>query len=211
MPSVETAARVLESFATRLNPSKLEQVVRYANLLMKWNRKINLTRVMEEESIYRVHFGESFQLWPFLEGPVVSLIDIGSGAGFPGMALKIMCPELDVTLLESSGKKIAFLGEVATVLGFHEGLHLVPQRLEDFAVGADARYDVATVRGVRLDKRGLSMISGILNDPGRVCIVTNPTQAEGLVLFSAAFSWSAPQALGASSGRVALVGEKRST
>jgi len=138
---------LLEPFGLTLSSDQISQMIAYLELLLRWNQKINLTAIRDPESCVTRHFGESLYLsrWVELKG---KLLDIGSGAGFPGLTLKIVFPHLSVTLLEPVAKKRAFLKEVARVCGM--GLVEVRgERLEDFARGASlALYDAATARAV---------------------------------------------------------------
>src|ERR1039458_3252543 len=130
------AAR-LEPFLNReLTPAQLDQISTYIDLLQRWNARINLTAIRDPEEAVTRHFGESLFLARHvpLQG---SLLDIGSGAGFPGLALKIVFPDLSVTLLEPVTKKRAFLKEAARVCGFTQ-VTVRGQRLEALAPeGAD--------------------------------------------------------------------------
>jgi 16S rRNA (guanine527-N7)-methyltransferase len=87
----------------------------YLELIVKWNARMNLTAIREPEEIVRRHFGESLFVCGFLEG-ITTLLDYGSGAGFPGVPIQIVRPDLRVTLAESQGKKAAFLREVVREL-----------------------------------------------------------------------------------------------
>src|SRR3990172_6627889 len=119
MLSVSRVSNLLEPFGLDLHRHQIEQVRAYLELLMRWNQRINLTAIRTPEGCATRHFGESLYLarWVELRG---KLLDIGSGAGFPGLALKICSPELAVTLLEPVAKKRAFLKEVARACGFSE-------------------------------------------------------------------------------------------
>src|SRR5208283_814072 len=118
MPSEATIRQLLEPFGLNLSPEQIGQMIVYLELLLRWNKKINLTGIRDEESCVTRHFGESLYLgrWVEFRG---NLLDIGSGAGFPGLGLKIIFPGLAVTLLEPVSKKRAFLKEVARVCGMN--------------------------------------------------------------------------------------------
>ena len=139
--------RLLEPFGLSLSSDQISQLMAYLELLLRWNQKINLTAIRDPESCVTRHFGESLYLsrWVELKG---RLLDIGSGAGFPGLSLKIIFPHLSVTLLEPVAKKRAFLKEVARVCGMSL-VEVRRERLEDFAGGPSlALYDAATARAV---------------------------------------------------------------
>jgi 16S rRNA (guanine527-N7)-methyltransferase len=111
---------ILEGYLTRL-PDGIEfKVSRYLELLAAWGEKIPLTSVRDPEEIVRFHFGESMFAASLIEMANGRLADVGTGAGFPGLALKLVRPALAVTLIEPSKKKAAFLHEVMRSLGLND-------------------------------------------------------------------------------------------
>lgn len=153
--SAEVLRNALESGAEalgiRLEPEKLQSCLRYADLLLEYNRHTNLTRITDPESVAVKHFVDSLTVLAVVPHLAKggSLADIGTGAGFPGLVLKIACPDLHVTLIDSLGKRLTFLAEVVQALGL-PNVTLVHARAED--VGRDPahrdRYDVVTARAV---------------------------------------------------------------
>jgi len=142
-----TVRLLLEPYGLGLSTGQVGQVIAYLELLLGWNKKINLTSIRDAETCVPRHFGESLYLgrWVGLSG---RLLDIGSGAGFPGLCLKIIFPDLSVTLLEPVAKKRAFLKEAARVCGMSL-VEVRRERLEDFAGGSSlSPYDAATARAV---------------------------------------------------------------
>src|SRR5215831_7209323 len=138
MERVESAtiARLLRPFAT-LNQEQLNQTSAYLDLLLKWNTRINLTSVRDPKEIIARHFGESFFAASRLLGQSVeTVIDLGSGAGFPGLPMAIFAPGVQVTLLESNAKKTAFLNEAAYALRLSNA-KTVRLRGEEYAGRAD--------------------------------------------------------------------------
>jgi 16S rRNA (guanine527-N7)-methyltransferase len=115
-------ATLLETYLTGASvPSTLyAQLSVYLDLLVRWNARTNLTAIRDPEEIVRRHFGESLfagvHLAPLLP-PTATLLDFGSGAGFPGLPIQLLLPELQVTLAESQGKKASFLREAVRTLG----------------------------------------------------------------------------------------------
>ncbi len=146
--------QLLAPFAVELSSAQTTQLLTYLDLLLRWNRRINLTAIRTPEECVTRHFGESLYLgrWVELRG---KLLDIGSGAGFPGLALKIIFPQLVITLLEPVAKKRAFLKEVMRACGM-ELVEVRPERLQDFqnrpvhqgCAAGEALFDVATARAV---------------------------------------------------------------
>ena len=134
-----------------LNDRQKKQFHRYFQLLVEWNEKINLTAITAEEEVYLKHFYDS--LAPILQGYVlnepISLLDIGAGAGFPSLPMKILFPQLEVTIIDSLNKRIQFLHLLAEDLGL-EGVHFYHGRAEDFAQDKQfrAQFDLVTARAV---------------------------------------------------------------
>ena len=134
-----------------LNDRQKKQFHRYFQLLVEWNEKINLTAITAEDEVYLKHFYDS--LAPILQGYVlnepISLLDIGAGAGFPSLPMKILFPQLEVTIIDSLNKRIQFLHLLAEDLGL-EGVHFYHGRAEDFAQDKQfrAQFDLVTARAV---------------------------------------------------------------
>ncbi len=127
----------------------LDRFSTYASLLVEWNEKINLTAITEEDDIVIKHFIDSLTLLPHFKKDPLSLIDVGTGAGFPGIPLKISRENLNVTLLDSLDKRIKFLNEVGQALKL-KGIRAIHGRAEDMGVKPEhrERYDVAVARAV---------------------------------------------------------------
>ncbi|MGT2930249.1 16S rRNA (guanine(527)-N(7))-methyltransferase RsmG [Streptococcus dentasini] len=134
-----------------LTEQQKQQFATYFELLIDWNNKINLTAITEKNEVYLKHFYDS--LAPVLQGMVtnrpIRLLDIGAGAGFPSLPMKIICPELQVTIIDSLNKRINFLETLAQKLNI-TGVHFYHGRAEDF--GQDkafrAQFDLVTARAV---------------------------------------------------------------
>ena len=137
------------AWGLRLDQRQIEQFARYSAELRAWNTRVNLTAITDEEGIVARHFLDSLRCALSWGDAPSSLIDIGSGAGFPGLPLKILRPELRVALVESVGKKAAFLRHMITVLDLRD-VTVLTARAE--TVGRDPQhreqYDVVTARAV---------------------------------------------------------------
>lgn len=116
----------------------------YFSLLVEWNEKFNLTAITEQNEVYEKHFIDSLISEKYVDFAGKSLLDVGSGAGFPGIPLAIAHPDLEVTLLESNGKKITFLNEVVNKLNL-DNVKVVQGRSEEFK----GEYDFVTARAVK--------------------------------------------------------------
>lgn len=134
-----------------LNERQLEQFDQYYRLLVEWNDKMNLTAITDREGVYVKHFYDSVSLAFFVDVPSVrTLADIGSGAGFPSIPLKIVFPHLEVTIIDSLNKRIQFLFHLADSLGFGKEVRCVHARAEDAARRPELRdsFDLVTARAV---------------------------------------------------------------
>lgn len=141
----------LAELGFQLTDKQKKQFKRYLDLLVEWNEKINLTAITEEDEVYLKHFYDS--LGPILQGYLknesISILDIGAGAGFPSLPMKILFPKLEVTIIDSLNKRIHFLNLLAQELDL-EGVHFYHGRAEDFAQDKKfrAQFDVVTARAV---------------------------------------------------------------
>lgn len=137
-------------FGWQLTPAQLAAFQTYADELETWNRRANLTAITGDEAVQIKHFLDSLTcLLAFPDGEGQRAIDVGSGAGFPGLPLKIMRPDLRLTLLESVGKKVEFLRHVTARLALSDVV-LLPGRAEDHARSSAQReqYDIVLARAV---------------------------------------------------------------
>lgn len=138
----------LKNLNIQLTDKQLEQLNQYYQLLVEWNKVMNLTGITEEKEVYLKHFYDSLTIARIIDLKKEStLCDIGSGAGFPGMVLKIVYPDLKITLVDSLQKRITFLNEVVKQLDLKD-IELVHDRAEDFAKNNREKYDVVTARAV---------------------------------------------------------------
>ena len=138
------AARV----GAALDQSMLERLDIYAARLVEWNEKINLTAITDPEGIVRKHFIDSLTLAPLLPAGKFSLIDVGTGAGFPGMPLAVLRGDMELTLLDSLNKRLVFIEALCAELGITA--RLIHARAEEAGRKPELRerFDVATARAV---------------------------------------------------------------
>lgn len=148
---METLVREAQAlFNIHLSARQIAALSTYEKELLEWNQKFNLTAIRDLESIRTKHFLDSFScVLAWKASPPNRLIDVGTGAGFPGIPLKILYPNLKLTLVESVGKKVLFCQHLVRVLGL-EHVDVIQARAED--LGQDARhretYDCAVARAV---------------------------------------------------------------
>ena len=138
-----------EKMGIELSQNQLEKFDLYKKLLLEWNEKMNLTAITDYEGIAIKHFADSISVLPLIENKNASLIDVGTGAGFPGIPLKIANDGFKVTLLDSLNKRITFLEEVKKELGI-TNLECIHSRAEDGGRNADLRekFDYCVSRAV---------------------------------------------------------------
>jgi 16S rRNA (guanine527-N7)-methyltransferase len=143
-------ARHARAFGIELAPAQLGLFETYCAELVAWNRRVNLTAITARDDIYLKHFLDALSLAPILRAHANdALIDIGSGAGFPGIPLKIIFPSLRVALLEATGKKVTFLDHLIATLQLRDVV-AIHARAEELAhqPAHRERYAVATARAV---------------------------------------------------------------
>lgn len=139
----------LQQLGLSLQDEQKEQLLLYQRELLEWNRRFNLTAITDPNEVMLKHFLDSFSLLAVTPFSEARLLDIGSGAGFPGLPLKIMRPAWQVTLLEATGKKVAFLHHMIEVLGITDTV-AIQGRAEELAHKEEyrAQYDIVTARAV---------------------------------------------------------------
>lgn len=148
--SVTWLASQLESHGITLSDKQKQQFETYYDMLIIWNEKINLTSITEEHEVYLKHFYDSITpsfYHDFTQD--MHLCDVGAGAGFPSIPLKIVFPNIHVTIVDSLNKRIQFLNQLAHALDL-EGVHFVHDRAETFGKNQDYRgsFDIVTARAV---------------------------------------------------------------
>lgn len=139
----------IKNYKITLTENQYEQFQKYFELLAEWNEKMNLTAITDESGVALKHFADSLSLLNFVDIPQnSSLADVGTGAGFPGVVLKIARPDIKLTLIDSLNKRLVFLGEVCAQLGIEA--ELIHSRAEDGARDEKLResFDFAVSRAV---------------------------------------------------------------
>jgi 16S rRNA (guanine527-N7)-methyltransferase len=205
------------------NDALYHNISTYIDILLRWNARINLTAVRNPEEIVTRHFGESLfaarHLFPDVAAHPAeearpergeatinrfSLADVGSGAGFPGIPLKLWNPGVNLTLIESNHKKAAFLRQVARSLILTD-INVFNGRAEDLA-RARSRFDIVTLRAVENFESVLKISAELLAPGGRLALLIGASQVEVVRSVLPALSWSHPRPIPLSRSRVLLVG-----
>lgn len=144
----ELFIKSLEDINIKITDKQLEQLDIYYKLLVEWNQKMNLTTILEKKDVYLKHFYDSITVVKVIDlNTINNIIDIGSGAGFPGIVLKIFYPHLKLDILDSNNKKILFLNEVINELKL-ENINLIHARAEEYALDNIDKYDLVVSRAV---------------------------------------------------------------
>jgi 16S rRNA (guanine527-N7)-methyltransferase len=170
-----------------LDPPVANRFQEYCSLLLRWNARMNLTAIRDEEGILSRHFVESIACARALPTGIATLLDFGSGAGFPGLPIALCRPELTVTLAESQGKKAAFLREAVRTLRLSASVHSGRAEL------IRTRFDCITLRAVDHMPEAVRAATGLVSPGGCLALMTTGTELERLQESSAAeLSWLEP-------------------
>jgi 16S rRNA (guanine527-N7)-methyltransferase len=206
-------AELLQPFlaGTEPAPELLRQLQLYLDLLIRWNAHVNLTAVREPEQIVTRHFGESLFTAQVLARNLenraaqpATLADVGSGAGFPGIPIRLLMPALELTLIESQNKKATFLREVVRALDL-KNVQVFCGRAEEWHGSADA----VTLRAVEQFARSLPVAAGLVREQGWLCLLIGEDQIEAAhQLTRGAWKWSAPIAVPNSTARRIVVAQR---
>ena len=147
----------VRSLGIEVTEKKLKKLDEFYNLLILWNEKINLTTITAIQDVYLKHFYDSLTLFRVCDlTKDINICDVGSGAGFPGIVLKIFFPNLKITLVDSLNKRVNYLNTIIKELGL-VNIEAVHSRMEDFSKVNEEKYDIITARAVA----NLSVLSEI--------------------------------------------------
>jgi len=211
-----------------LSATQLERISTYIDILIRWNARINLTAIRDPEDIVPRHFGESLfaarHLFPLpsalpseraaLQGRVTapketgasapaSVADIGSGAGFPGLPIKLWAPLISLTLIESNHKKAAFLREVTRALTL-TNVNIQNNRAEMSA----NTYDAVTLRAVERFESILPTAAALVAPAGRLALLISAAQESRAHSALPDFAWPEPSPIPQSRSRILLVARR---
>ena len=187
-----------------LSHDQLQRVKLYLDLLLKWNAKVNLTAIRSPEEIVSRHFGESFFAARELAKAApdaASAVDIGSGAGFPGLPIKLWLPEIDLTLIESNQKKAAFLREAIRTLGIYN-VEVKAVRAEQLS----SKHEIVTLRAVEQFERVLSIAFGLMAPKAVLSLLIGNSQTSVAKRLLPGVKWKEPIPIPKSDRRAILIG-----
>jgi 16S rRNA (guanine527-N7)-methyltransferase len=203
--SNDAIIRDLKAYGITASTRLCEQIRVYIDLLLRWNRKTSLTTVTQPEEIVRFHFGESLLAVPSVPIRHGRLADVGSGAGFPAVPIRMVFSNLSVVLIESNQKKATFLAEVARELQL-VNVDVRRSRMEDVSFD-DQPVQFVSARAVRIDDDFLNWSRHALNSTGSLVLWLGEEDASNISKQSG-WSWAAPIRIPRSDRRVILHGTK---
>ncbi|MGC2549787.1 MAG: 16S rRNA (guanine(527)-N(7))-methyltransferase RsmG [Candidatus Sulfotelmatobacter sp.] len=193
--------------------TQLDHISTYIDILTHWNARINLTAIRNEEEIVTRHFGESLfaarRLFPEASGSEagkgrVRVADLGSGAGFPGIPMKLWAPSIQLTLIESSHKKATFLREVCRSLTFTD-IDIQNVRGEEVV----QTYDLVTLRAVEKFAEALRVAARLISSGGQLGLLIGSSQVDLTRSTLPMMDWKAALSVPLSQSRVLLIGKTR--
>jgi len=195
---------LLEPYGLAISAEACDSIRKYCVLLSQWNQKIALTTVRDPEQILRFHFGESLFAASALSICGGRLADVGSGAGFPGLPLRIAINDLEVTLIESNTKKAAFLSEVVRELSLDRCV-VFRGRMESYAASENSRFDFIAARALGKYDEMLKWARTNLSAIGKVILWLGEEDAAAISR-TPAWDWGNPIQIRGSDRRVLLAG-----
>ncbi len=175
----------------------------YLSLFLRWNERLNLSAIRDEEGILSRHFIESIAVAHELPPEIATLLDFGSGAGLPGIPIALCRPEIAVTLSESQGKKAAFLHEAVRVLGISAKVHA------GRAEALRAVFDCVTLRAVDKMPKAVAAAVGLVGPAGWLALMATGTEIASLRSAAGAeILWSEPVILPSANDRILALGQR---
>jgi 16S rRNA (guanine527-N7)-methyltransferase len=207
---IEQAARCLrlnellsEAGLPTVSPALSGRFATYLGLILRWNQRLNLTAIRDAEGILRRHFVESIFFAHSLPAGIGSMLDFGTGAGFPGIPIALCRPEIALTLAESNGKKAAFLREAVRTLG--SGWRVHSGRAEMLT----GMFDCVVLRAVDRMDRGVAAGARLVAPGGWLALMTTYSDLGKLQTTAGdAISWDEPSELPGSKERLLAIGRR---
>jgi len=197
-------SEALSEYGVISTPSLCEAIRRYMDFLMRWNRRVGLTSLTDPEKILRFHFGESLFALKAARLDSGRLADVGSGAGFPGLAIKLARPQIEVALLESNRKKCVFLKEVARQLGL-AGVCVIQGSYAGYSTSERPALDFIASRALGRFEAVVSWAQHAIARNGRLMLWLSLEGARRVSRMPG-FVWERPLLIPKTKGRFVLVG-----
>lgn len=186
-----------------LDDAAIDRLSAYVSLILRWNTRVNLTAIRDEDGMISRHIIESICVSVHLPGGIGALLDFGSGAGLPGIPIAICRHEIQVTLAESQNKKAAFLMEVVRILKLSAKVH------SGRAEVLKTQFDCVTLRAVDKMAGAVRSAAGLVAPGGWLALMTTAGDVDQLEIASgAAFTWKEPICLAGGASRVLLMGQR---
>jgi 16S rRNA (guanine527-N7)-methyltransferase len=208
-----------------LPPAQLHHISTYIDILVRWNARINLTAIRDEEQIVTRHFGESLFAARHLFAKPSSVVkdfdsandqrpatngiriaDVGSGAGFPGIPIKLWAPSISLTLIESNHKKATFLREITRALTLTD-VNIQIARAESI----HTTFNVVTLRAVERFETILPTAASLVAPGGRLALLIGSDQLDQAHALLPSFLWQSPVPIPLSQSRIVVIGDRPST
>ena len=203
--SVRLNALLVEAGLEALDEQMARRFGDYFSLFVRWNARLNLSAIRDENGILSRHFIESISLVRAFPEGISTLLDFGSGAGFPGIPIALCCGQIAVTLAESQGKKAAFLQEAVRVLGIHATVHA--GRAETLGT----IFDCVVLRAVDRMPRAVAAAARLVGPGGYLALMTTSNRLDELKRAAGAeFSWVTDRPLAGGTDRIVCFGRRRS-
>lgn len=201
--SDDSIIEALNAYDVVPGPALCDSIRTYAELLLHWNRRVSLTTVTDPDQIVRFHFGESMMAVGTTPLRIGRLADVGSGAGFPGVPIKLLAPDISLTLIEANGKKTAFLAEIVRELGLRE-TQILRIRMESVPL-TTGRFDFIAARALGRYSGLLLWSEKRLNASGKAVLWLGESEAR--TLSASGWIWRPPVRIPGSERRFLLIGE----
>ena len=201
--NVSDISDLLAPFGIEPSDAQSIQIRQYVELLVLWNKSLNLSSILDPQEILTRHFGESMFLCTLLPVENCRLADIGSGAGFPGLAIKIVRPRVHITLIESNQRKCAFLSEVVRKIGI-SGVEISRGRFEDLRMPQGSK-DILTARAIGGWARLLGWAENVVTPTGNVALWVGE-QDSIKISRTPGWAWDPPVRIPESQRRFLVVG-----
>jgi len=202
--SNETISRNFSAYGVKPSESQCDRIRAYISLLLRWNRSISLTAVTEESEILKFHFGESLFALSTIETTRCRLADVGTGAGFPGLPLRIFTEGIELILIESNAKKCAFLSEVVRELVL-PNVRVLRARFED-VTELRGQLDAVVSRALGGYEQLLTWSMESLRPGGKIVLWLGEDDARRISSSNPAWDWRPPVPIPGSRRRFLLSG-----